>query len=501
MKFIIIFIFFFSYNFSKISFPFYTKENFNLNDFRKLSPKMQMEDSEDLTYINLCLGTPPQCFELNFQTNNFYLWIMNSESKNKKSKHSFNIKQSSTVLRNMTKTMVSYFGKSVIGYPVKDILTINNEKFGNLNFLLAEEIEFDLFSKMDGMIGLGYTPNSYEIQFSILEQFYRNKIISHRVYMQKFSSEKNGEILFGELPEEAFSDTIHYGRCSAVDVKRDGKKYKNKNWQCQINAIFLTEKNNFQVAEESEWMKFDDKNIAFNSNNKRSFFPKRLLEAFRNIYFKDLLESKKCEEKVKRHITVFECDKDINFNYDLNLVLNDWIVTINNENLFKSIDDNKIEFNFCYRPSNNKFILGRNILYKQNMVYDFENKQIGFYNKDNVHFIGKFNPSPPRKYTFVKDDDDLKPKKAEEKSVNILPEAEGENGSEFEKTIEVEKTSNFKLSEFLQTLLSFLIILMVFIIVIFVFYSYNRYKKIRKFKKNIEYYQKQTDNISSENLI
>ena len=69
------------------------------------------------------------------------------------------------------------------------------------------------------------------------------------------------------------------------------------------------------------------------------------------------------------------------------------------------------------------------------------------------------------------------------------------------KTIEVEKTSNFKLSEFLQTLLSFLIIIMVFIIVIFVFYSYNRYKKIRKFKKNIEYYQKQTDNISSENLI
>jgi hypothetical protein len=319
--------------------------------------------------------------------------------------------------------------------------------------------------------------------------------------MQKFSSEKSGEILFGELPDEAFSDTIHYGRCSAVDVQREGKKYKNKNWQCQINAIFLTEKNNFQVVNENEWMKFNNKNIAFNSNNKRSYIPKILLETFIDVYFKDLIESKKCEVKEKGHITVIECDKDINFNYDLNLVLNDWIVTINNENLFKSIEDNKIEFNFCFRPTNNKFILGRNILYKQNMVYDFENKQIGFYNKDNVHFIGKFNPSPPRKYTFVKDDDDLKPKKAEDKSVNILPEAEGENGSEFEKTIEVEKTSNFKLSEFLQTLLSFLIIIMVFIIVIFVFYSYNRYKKIRKFKKNIEYYQKQTDNISSDNLI
>jgi large-conductance mechanosensitive channel len=135
------------------------------------------------------------------------------------------------------------------------------------------------------------------------------------------------------------------------------------------------------------------------------------------------------------------------------------------------------------------------------MVYDFENKEIGFYNKENVHFIGKYKPLPPRKYNFVKDDEDLKPQKAENKSVNILPEAEGENGSEFDKTIEVEKTSDFNLSEFLQSLLSFLIILMVFAIVIFVFYSYNRYKKIKKFNKNIEYYQKQTDNISSENLI
>ena len=102
MKFINnIIIFFFSYCFSKISFPFYTKVNNNFNKIRKLSPIMQMEDSEDLTYINLCLGTPPQCFELNFQTNNFYLWIMNSEVKNKKSKHSFDYKQSSTVSRNM----------------------------------------------------------------------------------------------------------------------------------------------------------------------------------------------------------------------------------------------------------------------------------------------------------------------------------------------------------------------------------------------------------------
>ena len=158
---------------------------------------------------------------------------------------------------------------------------------------------------MDGMIGLGFTPNSYEIQFSILEQFYRNKIISHRVYMQKFSSEKSGEILFGELPEEAFNDTIHYGRCSAVDVQREGKKYKNKNWQCQINAIFFTEKNNFQVVNENEWMKFNNKNIAFNSNNKRSYIPKTLLETFIDIYFKDLIESKKCEVKEKRHSVSF----------------------------------------------------------------------------------------------------------------------------------------------------------------------------------------------------
>ena len=76
---------------------------------------------------------------------------------------------------------------------------------------------------MDGLIGLGYTPNSDERKFSIILQLFENGVIPHKVFSQKYFTEQKGQLTIGEIPKYIVKDYTHYGRCSALDKIVDGK--------------------------------------------------------------------------------------------------------------------------------------------------------------------------------------------------------------------------------------------------------------------------------------
>lgn len=65
--------------------------------------------------MNLCLGSPPQCFNLVVLTNSFYLIVSNGHSLNQESKNIFNISKSHTLSLHSHFIEVRYYGEKIVG--------------------------------------------------------------------------------------------------------------------------------------------------------------------------------------------------------------------------------------------------------------------------------------------------------------------------------------------------------------------------------------------------
>lgn len=90
----------------------------------------------------------------------------------------------------------------------------------------------------DGMIGMGYYGSNFEQRASFINQLYYNQLIYHRVFSQSFSNNERGTITFGEIPKEIVNNYKKYGRrCNALNKEIDGKFYKNRKWECQIDGF------------------------------------------------------------------------------------------------------------------------------------------------------------------------------------------------------------------------------------------------------------------------
>ena len=421
------------------------KRTSNFLSFYALDPIPSSSKLEGRTVINLCLGTPPQCFNLIIQTNSFFIWVIDSKQEKIPSTNKFNMDKSDTLIKNMTMTTLKYYHRKVEGLLGKDTLTIGNKKISNIDFLIATEIDFE---DIDGMIGFGYTPNTNEKRYSFLEQLHNLKIIPHKVFTQKYNNLTEGDIFIGEIPEKIIKDYKHYGRCEALDKIKDGKRYKNKNWQCEINGIYIgKEYSNDKVST------LTNQKLSFLSYRKRTFVPLTLFEKIRDLIFSNLLSSKKCiQDKIKRY-TLIQCDKDVEIDY-FNLIFDNWILQIPGNKLFKEVGEKK-EFIFYYKEKYEKFILGRSVLLVYEMVYDYANRQIGFYNPNDVKYIGKNEPQPPKQYFFIKDDPETSAERTKNPNTNIFPTTKPEDNDEG--NIQIQNSRKYTISYIIQTILAFII--------------------------------------------
>ena len=456
----------------------------NFLSFYEIDPIPSSSKLEGRTVINLCLGTPPQCFNLIIQTNSFYIWVIDSKHDKIPSTNKFDMDKSESLIKNMTMTTLKYYHRKVEGFLGKDILTIGKKKIPNIDFLIATEIDFE---DIDGMIGFGYTPNTNDKRYSILEQLHNLKIIPHKVFTQKYNNLTDGDIFIGEIPEKIIKDYKHYGRCDALDKIKDGKRYKNKNWQCEINGIYIGKEYSSDKVNP-----IVNQKLSFLSYRKRTFVPFTLFEKIRDLIFINLISNKKCtQEKIKRY-TLIQCEKDVEID-SFNLIFENWILQIPGNKLFKEVGEKK-EFIFYYKDKYEKFILGRSVLLVYEMVYDYANRQIGFYNPNDVKYIGKNEPEVPKQYFFIKDDPETSAQRAKQPNKNIFPTVKPEDN--YEGNIQVQKSRKYTLSYIIQSILAFIIVAVIFVIILYVCYYYCKFRRKKSFK-NIEYYQKQAEGLIS----
>ena len=465
------------------------KEDFNFNS-KKLRTNLELPMNSDVdtkTIMKTCLGTPPQCFDLIIQTNSFYIMVPDNQAPSLEADHEFDYSKSTSFVKTSHLITFDFYGEKLKGQEASDILTLGDKKLNRTNFLIIHS--FGKFRHEDGFIGLGYTPTKKEKKFSIIQQLYENGVIPHKVFSQKYSDRYNGQITIGNIPNHIVKDYMHYGRCKALNKKIKNKVYKNNNWECNIDFINYGENNESDDIKkakniiESFLEEDEDKReeVLFLSYRKRSFLPYELFKKFGDTYFKRFIDKNKCNIGEEDRYTFYECDEDVELE-PLNFIFDSWEIRLESKQLFseKKKANNKKEFIFYYKKKFEKILFGRSILKELEMVYDYANKQIGFYHK-NVTYIGNEKILPPKVFDFLIDDNDFVEKNVKTKD-NFLPDAQPEEKIN-KKYDALEQDSKTYLSDILKVIFQILIIIISIGIFIFLFIygmKIKRKKKIRK---------------------
>ena len=457
--------------------------NKNIDSNLRSTFEIPTENEMDFkTVINACLGTKPQCFDLGVQTNTFYIWVHSSDSKEKDEKTNlFDYKKSTTLQRNNKYIQKRLFGRRITGFEARDILTINGRDYSKINFLILESSGNLRF--MDGFMGLGYTPNSDERKFSIIIQLFENGVIPHKVFSQKYFTEEKGQLTIGEIPKYIVEDYTHYGRCSALDKIIDGKRYKNNNWECKIDYIYYG--NNVKNIIE---MPGTEQRMSFLSYRKRSFIPWEVFEQIGKSYLKKEIKEGKCNVEHQLRYSFYECDNDTVVQ-NITFVFGDWEFMVDSKDLFvfRKGKERK-EFILYHKDNFEVFLLGRSILKGFEMVYDYANKQIGFYH-NTVIYKGNQKVEPPKIFEFLEDEEEFQPKTIKE-GHQIIPETKPEE-VKIKDREDVQESIIYQITDIIKNILSILILIVIVIIAISILMYSRKYARKEKVKKAVKYLQEE----------
>ena len=226
-------------------------------------------------------------------------------------------------------------------------------------------------------------------------------------------------------------------------------------------------------------------NINFLSYRKRSFVTNQVFDILGDKYLKN-----SCQPIHDKRYSYYLCEKDFDPG-NLNITFKKWQLSLPSNILFKIHDDGKKELILYHKDNFEKILLGRSILLNIEMVYDYANKEIGFYSPNYVKFIDEFtNPIPPKIYEFLEDDTTFKPTTIIENKPNLIPNAEPED--EEDKTYkDVDEGEKWSLLGILKLLLSILIVLIGLFILGFLSIYAMKYRNKQKIKKTKEILRKE----------
>ncbi|MCQ2821175.1 MAG: A1 family peptidase [archaeon] len=461
-------------------------------------------NTEDRACITLCFGTPPQCFDLEIHGSSFYIWMFDKDYIDSDSnKKAFDRRLSKTFEKKKDLKIVMEYAddKNVYGLKSADEIYLNdgNTKLFRGNFVLAHKS--DSFTDTVGLIGLGYTPKSYEEEYSFIEQLYNKKVISHKVFTQSFLGDKNGELSFGKIPSEIISDYKHYGRCRALDWIRAGKKFKNNFWQCQVDGVFFGDK-----YEKSKVKSLEDTNVSFFSYRDKALVPKDFFDYLETSYFKDLISQGKCEKTRKKDIDLFACKEEIAYSdgLEFTFIFGNWGMRIP---FYKLFQYNKLtqqfEFILYHQDNYEKYTLGRPLVRNFMMVYDYHNSEIGFYDKDNVLYLGEGEPPKVELHDYEPEDQpvDPNPKKKDEEEGQKTKKPQEDIFRPIQDIIEKSKTKTKPVERtfFIQTLLYYFVIAVGVCVALFVLYLFIRHKR-KTYFPGTEYFIKESKKFEGGSL-
>ena len=277
----------------------------------------------------------------------------------------------------------------------KDIFNLNDNASSYLNFYLCKENKYYTHINEGGKIGFKlYAPHMESPDASFIANLKLNNIIFSNIFSLKYNSDKNGEdtgkFTIGAYPH--LYDKNHYKEEYLIKDNAE-KGYSNIDWIYYFDEV----KVNDELIEEKR-QAFFYYEIGFIVGTKEFFDYIQNLEAWK-YYFEnttkchqtkfeiDDMEIKEFQQKLKGNYMAYYCDKDVDIE-NLNISYISFIKKNMNYTFYINASDVWFEkgnykyFMIVQKPFyNDLWLFGKPFFKKYNMIFEYDNKQIGLYIK------------------------------------------------------------------------------------------------------------------------
>ncbi|XP_047332421.1 aspartic proteinase A1-like [Impatiens glandulifera] len=187
-------------------------------------------------YGEISIGTPPQKFTVLFDTGSSNLWIPSSRrcylSVSLIIYHSYKSRRSTTYKKNGTSAKIRYGSGSIAGKFSQDNVLVGGLTIKNQDFIEATRLSGFVFSKFDGVLGLGFPELAEEdavpVWYNMMNQgLIRNPVFSFWLN-RNAKEEEGGELMFGGIDPKH-----HKGNHTYVPVTHEGY------WQFDMSNVSI----------------------------------------------------------------------------------------------------------------------------------------------------------------------------------------------------------------------------------------------------------------------
>ena len=337
--------------------------------------------SPGLYALQLSIGYPMHDFLLLVDTSSKYTWVRGTNCTFCAYTDNIYDEEASISVIHQDEipytTMIDVKG-SISGNILYDDIKIENFYATKIEILVASEDEYQ--ESADGVLSLKYPQEENDIR-NIINKLYLGGYIKKKILYFNFKDEMAANLMMGSIPDYINNNNKLYSTCHINE--------NNKNWNCIITHLLLDDNYNFYQANVL------DAAAIFSTGLEKIYAPRNTLDLFINNYFKNFPNYKEesCMIKILSGIHQIYCLRSfLNIKGpSVHFIMNGYAYKVPFEDLFDDVYTDsynsyklfKIEF---YETEKNEWYFGTVFLRQYEVVFDADNKVMGFYGGNKYDF-------------------------------------------------------------------------------------------------------------------
>ena len=340
--------------------------------------------SPGLYALQLSIGYPMHTFLLLVDTSSKYTWVRGTNCTFCAYTDNIYDEEASISVIHQDEipytTMIDVKG-SISGNILYDDIKIGDFYATKIEILVASEDEYQ--ESADGVLSLKYPKDGNDVR-NVINKLYIGGYIKNKVLYFNFKDEMAGNLMIGSIPDYINNNNKIYSTCRINE--------NNKNWNCLVTHLLLDDNYNFYQANVLDAI------AIFSTGLEKIYVPRNTLDLFINNYFKNFpnYDEKSCMIKILSGIHQIYCLRNfLNIKGpSIHFIMNGYAYRVPFEELFEDVYTDsynsyklfKIEF---YETEKNEWYFGTVFLRQYEVVFDADNKVMGFYG-DNKHDFTKY---------------------------------------------------------------------------------------------------------------
>ena len=327
---------------------------------------------EDTGYyiIPMSFGSNQDEFQIQVDTTTSETWIPSPKTTLKVKK--YNITQSTTGQKTNKTFEVEDEDGDVRGKACYDSVQVGDITLNHFGFVLVDEFEYPFDDYEQGKLGLGYKQEHGD-DFNFIRKLKLNNIIDREIFSIDHETK---ELIIGDVPPQ-FQNQL-YTTCPVVETNDLDDEYRQA-WACELThlAFNLDRKDkNFDLDQAFEV----NARITFDSAYPYISIPKRHINEFKKRYMNNYFNNSYKEVR-DEDTTYFICtDEELVFGASISFIIEGYAYIIPWNKLFLKNEEGEYELLIrFYKENDNIFGFGAPFMDFFTVVYDYEEKEVGFY--------------------------------------------------------------------------------------------------------------------------